>query len=733
MSTSVWVRIIHVMVQAPLAVVVFLATASSASGVPAAGHGGSLRSVPVSAMSKGGLFFPGDEDGRLLAAPLLATEIEGDVSGIVARYRLRHTFHNSSSEWTEAVYTFPLPTDAAVDRLTMKVGNRTIKGTIKERKKAKATYNKARKEGRRASLIEQQRPNIFTTSVANIAPGEAIVIEIGFQETIPFRDGRFEIRLPLVIGPRYIPGVAVSTRIKKTGWAVGTNEVPDAGLITPPVRSEDAGPGNPVTMRIRLQPGFPIASVASSSHAIKAIAEAKDRHLIELRDGAVATDRDFVLSWMPSANVKPSAGLFSETINDEHYLLLSLLPPIVARSESEEASLPREVIFIIDTSGSMHGRSLAQAKKALDIAIRRLRPRDRFNVIGFSDVHSSLFSRPLHATARLVATARKSVRRLEAEGGTEIVPAVAEALDGEVDPERIRQVVLITDGSVGNEDALFSLIENRLGDTRLFTVGIGSAPNDYLMTRAATAGRGSFIHIGKLSDVLVKTSDLLAKLETPALTDIKVQWIDGVAEIWPAPVPDLYAGEPLTVTLKGSALKGHVRVSGRLGKEPWETAIPISTTRTGPGVASIWARTKIRSLMDEGRRTGNTDDIRQSIIAVALEHQLVSRHTSLVAVDSEVARPANMSMSSVPIATNLPDGWSRAHVLNHPTRVRRFEDANPATRAAIQDAGFGHLLALAGMPQTATSARWHLCIAFIMLCLAAMLLVVFRFRDYRSA
>ena len=190
--------------------------------------------------------------------------------------------------------------------------------------------------------------------------------------------------------------------------------------------------------------------------------------------------------------------------------------------------------------------------------------------------------------------------------------------------------------------------------SRLFTVGIGSAPNDYLMTRSATAGRGSFIHIGRLSDVLVKMSDLLAKLETPALTDIKVQWIDGVAEIWPSPVPDLYAGEPLTITLKGSALEGHVRVSGRLGKEPWETTIPVSTTNAGPGVASIWARAKIRSLMDEGRRIQNSDYIRQSIIAVALAHQLVSQHTSLVAVDSEVARPADMPLEMIVERVFLP-------------------------------------------------------------------------------
>jgi len=381
----------------------------------------------------------------------------------------------------------------------------------------------------------------------------------------------------------------------------------------------------------------------------------------------------------------------------------------------------------------MHGRSLAQAKKALDFAIRRLRPKDRFNVIGFSDEHSSLFSKPRQANARFVATARRSVRRLEAEGGTEIVPAVAEALDGEVDPERIRQVVLITDGSVGNEDALFRLIEDRLGDTRLFTVGIGSAPNDYLMTRSATAGRGSFIHIGRLSDVLVKMSDLLAKLETPALTDIKVQWIDGVAEIWPSPVPDLYAGEPLTITLKGSALEGHVRVSGRLGKEPWETTIPVSTTNAGPGVASIWARAKIRSLMDEGRRIQNSDYIRQSIIAVALAHQLVSQHTSLVAVDSEVARPADMPMNNVAIPTNMPDGWSQAHVFGQPNRVRRFDDSNAVTLAAIRGAGFGHILTLAGMPQTATSATWHLFIAIILFCLAAILFMVFRCPVSRSA
>ncbi|MDA0338274.1 MAG: VIT domain-containing protein, partial [Proteobacteria bacterium] len=239
----------------------FICSAAMAPVAVSAEDASVLRAVPVAAMSEGGLFFPGDEDGRVLTAPLLETEIEADVSGMVARYRLRHTFRNSGSDWTEAIYTFPLPTDAAVDRLTMRVGARTIDGVIKEREEAKATYESARDEGRRASLVDQQRPNIFTTTVANIAPGEAIVIEIGFQESIPFRDGRFEMRMPLVIGPRYIPGSTLRSGIDETGWATGTDQVPDAGLITPPVLAADTGPGNPVIMNIRLFPGFPIATV----------------------------------------------------------------------------------------------------------------------------------------------------------------------------------------------------------------------------------------------------------------------------------------------------------------------------------------------------------------------------------------------------------------------------------------------------------------------------------------
>ena len=721
-----WGRVFTPMARVPLALAIFFASpAIETSATPVKDFPG-LRSVPVAAMSEGGLFFPGNEEGQLLAAPLLVTEIEADVSGIVARYRLRHTFRNSGPDWTEAVYTFPLPTDAAIDRLTMQVGKRTINGVIKERKQAKKTYDRARKAGRRASLVHQQRPNIFTTSVANIAPGEVIVIEIGFQETIPFRDGRFEMLLPLVIGPRYIPGLPVKSDIKESSGTTGFEAILDGGLILPPVLAEAASPSNPVTISIRLQPGFPIASVGSSSHAINAVAKTKDLYLISLRDGAVATDRDFVLSWVPEVNVKPTAGLFTETIAGDHYLALSLLPPIVGSSSSEEDPLPREVIFIIDTSGSMHGRSLAQAKKALGIAIGRLQPKDRFNIISFSDVISTVFAKPEQASARSIAIARKAIKRLEAEGGTKIIPAVAAALDGKDDTGRIRQVILITDGSVSNEAALFALIENRLGDTRLFTVGIGSAPNDYLMTRAATAGRGSFIFIRSHDEVFVKMSDLFAKLESPALTDIKVQWPDGAEDIWPNPMPDLYAGEPVTITLRGSTLTGHVRVSGRLGKEPWETTIPISVTRVGPGVASIWARAKIRSLMNEERRVKNSEEVRRSIIEVALEHQLVSRYTSLVAVDSEVARPADMPIKNVAIATNMPNGWSRAHVFGQPTNVRRFDDSNAVTLAAIQGAGFGHILTLASMPQTGTSAPWHLFIAIIMLGLVAVLVTVYR-------
>ena len=412
-------------------------------------------------------------------ATRMNTTINARGTVLVARVSVRQEFLNDGSEWVEGVYVFPLPDEAAVDHMRMYVGERFIEGEIREKEQAKKAYEAAKQEGKKASLVEQQRANLFTTSVANVGPGEKVVVEIEYLETIRYDEGAFSIRFPLTMTPRYIPGQALPDR-KGSGWSRDTTEVADASLITPPVvtRSRD----HKIAFTAEVDAGLPLELIASRYHVVN-ITNDNNRYQISLGDGKVPMDQDIELTWRPFPDSAPRAMLFTELLNDESHALLMMLPPDDYSAPMQV--MPRELVFVIDTSGSMHGTSLEQAKRALGLALGGLRPEDRFNVIQFNSVTSALYPGSVAATAANVGVARRYVNGLAANGGTEMRPAISQALSSAQFQSHFRQVIFITDGSVGNEEALFGLIENQLGSTRLFTVGIGSAPNSWSSARIA--------------------------------------------------------------------------------------------------------------------------------------------------------------------------------------------------------------------------------------------------------
>ena len=429
-------------------------------------------------------------------APNLATEASFRVAGVVARATVRQRFQNATDGWVEGVYVFPLPENAAVDHLLMKVGEREIEGQIREREQAKPEYQQAKSEGKKASLVEQERPNLFTTSVANLGPGETLVVEIEFQQTLSFDEGEVRLRFPLVVGPRYIPGL-----------------VPDASRITPPLVQAGEPLRNPVSIEVELDPGFPVLSLVSRYHAIVSQPMVDGRYHVKLREELVPADRDFELAWTPKPGAMPRGALFRQERGGATYALLTLFPPV--GPEVEATRLPREIVYVIDTSGSMEGLSIQQARKALALAVERLGPDDRFNVIQFNSFTQALWNDTRLATPENRNAARRWVERLAARGGTEMAGALEAALVGSDDPRLVRQVVFLTDGSVGNEAQLFGIIKERLGDTRLFTVGIGSAPNSHFMTKAAEFGHGTFTYIGDLREVEEKMTSLFQRIEAP--------------------------------------------------------------------------------------------------------------------------------------------------------------------------------------------------------------------------
>ena len=412
--------------------------------------------------------------------------------------------------------------------------------------------------------------------------------------------------------------------------------------------------------------GLPLAAVLSPYHDI-AMERRAGVYDIRLVGGTSEMDRDFVLTWRPVTGSVPTAALFTEQVDGEYFGLLMVIPPAEDRAGPAPS---REIVIVIDTSGSMGGVSIEQARASVSRALQRLSPTDRFNIIEFNSVSNALYSSSVMASPSNVSNAMNFVQQLKANGGTEMHPALSLALRGRPPATHLRQVVFVTDGSVGNEDELFTMIEQNLGDARLFTVGIGSAPNSWFMRKAAEAGRGSYTFISALHEVGEKMDSLFRKLANPQVTSIEVQWPSSVVvDSYPATVPDLYFGEPVTVRARASGgyrAGDMVRVSGNSVTGAWSKALAFDMSRQSAGIAALWARARIAELMDSERRGGGSGEVRDAIVETALTHHLVSKYTSLVAVDKTPARPAGDPLASEQVANLMTYGHSTNAIFGFP-------------------------------------------------------------------
>lgn len=575
--------------------------------------------------------FSDEHEGRL-DAPLLDTAVEIHVTGLIARTAVTQRFWNATAAWVEGIYTFPLPENAAVDTLRMKIGERTIEGEIREKEEARKVYDEAKAEGQKASLVEQHRPNVFTTSVANLGPDEVVEISLEYQQELAYVDGTFTLRFPMVVAARYEAG----------GQPLGD-------LPQPPLAERKV---NPVSLAIDLEPGFPLANLSSSTHAITSREFAPRRFRVELASEVVPADRDFVLSWTPARGEAPSYGIFTQEVAGETFALVMMLPP----AEDSGPSLPREVIYVIDTSGSMSGSSMVQARAALVAGLGRLTPGDWFNVIEFNSVMRKLFPVSVLASADNIETAQRFVTSLSAGGGTEMLPALEAALNGPAASQaNVRQVVFITDGEVTDEEELFAAIERSLGASRLFTVGIGPAPNTYFMAEAAARGRGTHTLISSTSEVSARMGELFVKLERPVATDLALTLTDPTAEVIPERLPDLYQGEPLVVAVRARELGQSLRLSARSEGQPKTLEVEAVGSSEHAGIDKLWARRKLGALERELALGGDEAAIRPAMVELALAHHLVSRFTSLVAVETTPSRPAGERALARIVPVNAPD------------------------------------------------------------------------------
>ena len=604
----------------------------------------------------GTLLFRTGTAGQYETAPRLETEVAIQVTGIIARTRVTQVFHNPGGEFVEGVYVFPLPEKAAVDHLQMRIGERVIEGQVKEKEEARQTYEKAKSEGRKAALVEQLRPNLFTNSVAHIGPGEMVRITIEYQQTLAYENNEYKLRFPLAVTPRYTPALATPAQEAMPDVA----KAAEAALSLQPETGHDCGSGlvNPVDIAVTIDAGVPLGRVESSYHDALIEKQSGNRVIVALAREQEEADRDFELTWTVSPGNAPQAALFTQKVAGTDYALLMVVPP--QPTPGEKAMIhrfARETVLIVDTSGSMAGVSMDQAKAAVLYALDTFTVRDRFNIVEFNSIMRPLFADAMPATAENLQHAKAWVKALKAGGGTEMAPALRFALNGRDTPGILRQVIFMTDGGVGNEDQLFKLIAERLGNSRLFTIGIGSAPNSHFMTKAAQFGRGSFTYIGDVREVQEKMAKLYAKIEAPVLKDVAIRWADGSdVETFPARIPDLYLGEPIVVSAAFTRTSSRtIVVSGVRGNQPWSVTLTPSSDSEASGVGVLWARAKIATLMDKLRTGADEKDIRPAVIRVALEHHLVSAYTSLVAVDVTPTNPNAIARTAM-MKTSLPAG-----------------------------------------------------------------------------
>jgi len=585
-------------------------------------------------------------EGESMSATTLATDISMTVSGPILRAKVRQTFRNPSQFWSEGIYTFPLPEQAAVDRLRMVIGDRVVEGQIHEKKSARRIYQKARDAGKRTSLLSHNRTNVFTTAVANIGPNEEITVEFEYQQILDFKRNRYTLRFPMVNTPKYTPA-----RVRLDSAFVEPVDV---------IRKMNEPPGNPVTISVDLKAGFPIETLSSTSHAIKTEQLSDEHYTVKLDGLAQSSNRDFILSWQLEPSDEPLVRVLREDLEGESYGLLMVMPP--QPEPGMTTGTPRELVLVLDVSGSMQGESIEQARSAVLKAISQLNPEDYFNVIYFNTQAKKQFSQNRPATPDNLSDARRSVLNQKAEGGTDMRPALRMALNGSDNFEHLRQVIFITDGAVSNEAELFSEIQNNLGNSRLFTVGIGSAPNSYFMRKAARAGRGTFTYVSRPNEVDQKISHLLQQLEAPALTNLNLDLNSYSTVVLPQLLPDLYLGEPVYVAFKMNTFPDFAELSGELGGVSSRLRIPLQSPDRHEGVAVEWARRKITALMRQHReqtgenRKENQQAIRNEVIDLAVSHHQVSQFTSLVAVDITPVRGGGL-LNTTRIPANRPKGW----------------------------------------------------------------------------
>jgi len=601
-----------------------------------------------------------DKGTQVGVCPLKHTDVEADIAGFVGRTLVRQTFHNPLDRKIEAVYVFPLPQDAAVDHMVMTVGDRRIVGQIKQRDEARQIYEAARQAGHVAGLLDQERPNIFTQSVANIEPGVEVVIEIGYVETLKYEDGLFEYVFPMVVGPRYIPGGGSAPAPMTTGTP--TPEVPDAHRITPPVTPEGTRAGHDIGITVRIDAGTELFELTSVLHDVETSEKGAGRATVKLVDQATIPNKDFILRYRTATDEIGDAVLLHQDDRGTFFTLVLQPPRRVLPGEA----VPKEMIFVIDRSGSMSGFPIEKAKETMRLCIEMMNPRDTFNLLSFSGGTGRCFAKPVPNTTENRTTALKYLADLYGSGGTEMMKAIAAALEGQDDPERVRIVCFMTDGYIGNDFAIIDAVRRNAGTARVFAFGIGNSVNRFLLDGMAHAGRGEVEYVTLASQGEAAAKRFAQRINAPVLTDIEIDWGElSASEVYPARLPDLFSVKPIMIHGRlGESKSGTIVLRGQTGEGPFERHIRVALPPMPPqhpAVASLWARAKVSHLMHHDmaalQRGNFPEDLKGEVTQLGLDYNLMTQFTSFVAVE-EMTVTVGGEPVRVDVPVEMPDGVS---------------------------------------------------------------------------
>ncbi len=578
-------------------------------------------------------------DGARRPLPMVASDLQVTVRGTIAQVHHLQRFVNESTTPIEALYTFPLPADAAVGAMTMRLDARTIRAQIARRAEARAAYAKARASGRTAALLEQERPNVFTQSVTGIRAGETIEVELVYDVLLAPVEGWYELALPTVVGPRYHPP-----------------QVADAARLSPPVQAPGTSPRTTFGFTLDLQPGAPVAEVDSPTHTLELVERDHDHLAIALATPEAVADKDVVVRWRVEV-AEPTIALFAGAGADgDGYLTAIVQPPVLAAG----SSTPRELVFVLDTSGSMSGEPLALEKQAIRYALERLGPGDRFRLINFSsDVGGFDGGAMVPVTVDNLRRAKSWLAGVGAGGGTEMLSGIRAALADPPTDGRRRYVCFLTDGFIGNEDEILAAIaQERAASTHLFSFGVGSSVNRFLLDEMARVGHGASQVILLDDAPQPQIARFFRQLVTPMWSDVVIELPGlGTTELTPSTGGDLFAGQPLVFAARyRGAARGAVRVLAKVdGKVVTlqQTMTLPATGGDGALLGRLWARQRIRELM-AAQRLGDDKAI-ATITDLALAHALASPYTSFVAID-DLPRTPGQPRSTVPVPVELPEG-----------------------------------------------------------------------------